>query len=412
MKLPGMAIMTSRPKRSLLFDQPETSNDRYLRNYYLDLGLDPDNPGQALVDGGGMSSAFGRQALRTVSRNNSRTAGARVLTPEELTSAWALKEKSPEQGGTFYDNMDDPRHQSVTKKFWADRVNPVRQREGGGMETVPSFEFQDAVDQKAEADWDRQQIAGEAVRRRTTRAKRVNAFDIEVASGREQANDAYRRQLAGLPRRWNADNGPMGKVRSRIFGDFGDSGGEMVKDGETFRTAPGTVGAPKYRAPVRRKAPSFEPQGIGQQHEAPDRPDPYAEDPNMMQNPVVDRRYQGALSTSRTGAKALAAPDMPEDPALFARDHPNLAAFNDLAGMRSVDPWLDAVGGAWSDIKSKAAKPKRVFDAWSESQHEAELRRQARMRASQRPRPQSIAGPRSSLYGVRQAPSFAVASGY
>lgn len=293
-----MATSAPRQKRSLLFDQPETSSDRYLRNYYLDLGLDPDNPGQALVDGGGMSSAFGRQALRTVSRGNSRTMGARQLTPEELTSAWALQERSPEQGGTFYDNMDDPRHQSVTKKFWADRVSPQRAREGGGMESVPTFEFQDDAYRQADARQLRRQIADAASRQRQVDAQNAVGYDQAVA------------RRGGAPARTGTD-----AVRARVFGDFAGgepvargSGGTINRGGVNFDVAPGYSDV-KRQAGVRRPQ-QFAVSGADYSGGSDNRnyDDPYAEDPNMPQTPVVDRRYKGSSMGSRTGAKALPSP--------------------------------------------------------------------------------------------------------
>lgn len=150
---------------------------------------------------------------------------------------------------------------------------------------------------------------------RADRARNVVAFDQAVASGNTQANNAYREELAGRKQPLFDNRGSTDAIRSRTFGDFGDTGGTINKGGETFMTAPGTVGVPKYRAPQRttsalspvKQSDSFMPRGIGQTYEAVERPDPYA-GLESMPRPVIDRRYRGAPYASRTGAKAYSAP--------------------------------------------------------------------------------------------------------
>lgn len=280
-----MATNAMRPKRSLLFDLPDlTENERRRRNYYLDVGLDPDNPNTGLVGQEGLSSTFGRNTSRMLEGFKLGGGGARTLTNQEMGSAWALGSKSPEQGGSFYDDMSDPRHQTVTKKFWADTVEPVRSREGGGQEFVPSFEYRDAADEKYGADWYRRKIADARNRTGLTRARDNVQLDIAGARGE-------------LMPRVNVDDFQFG------------SGGSMQRGGQSFEVPMGFTGERRQAMQRNRPmvtAPGRAPVSPGGQYELPDRPDPYAPGPETMPAPrVIDRRYQGGMSGSRTGAKAL-----------------------------------------------------------------------------------------------------------
>lgn len=269
-----MANNAYRPKKSLLFDADLSEGDLRLRNQYLDVGLNPDKPGEALVGGEGLSSTFGRNTSRLLDGLKLGGGGARTLTNREMTSAWALKQRSPEEGGSFYDDMDDPRHQTVTKKFWSDRVDPMR-RAGGGMEQVPSFELRNQAYQKYEADQMRKEIATRAARDRYAKAERGRDFDVAVAQGK-------------VP-------GAAINPASYTFG----SGGTMQRGGRTFDV----------------------PMGLGQERRAEARPTwgsesvrmlPGMIDPDSMPRPhVIDRRYNGSASKanpSRTGATAKVVP--------------------------------------------------------------------------------------------------------
>lgn len=125
--------MTTSPRRSLLFDQGQSEGDRALRDYYLSIGLNPDQPNEALVGQEGLSSSFGRNTSRMLDRPLNG-AGARVLTPAEMNAAWSLQKRNPGEGGSFYDNMNDPSNHSVTAKYWADTVRPTIARDGGGTQ--------------------------------------------------------------------------------------------------------------------------------------------------------------------------------------------------------------------------------------------------------------------------------------
>lgn len=122
-------------KRSLLFDPDLTPGETNVRNQRLDLGLDPDNPGQALVGASGITTAFNRNTNRMLEGFRVGGAGARQLTAGETTDAAALRDGT----GSVYDNPRDPRHYKATAKFYANAVEPTRARHDGlsGEEFVP-----------------------------------------------------------------------------------------------------------------------------------------------------------------------------------------------------------------------------------------------------------------------------------
>lgn len=63
-----------------------TPSEQFQRNYNLDLGLDPDNPGVALVDSAGLPVSMWRNQERLL-RSHFQPAGARRLNPVELGEA-------------------------------------------------------------------------------------------------------------------------------------------------------------------------------------------------------------------------------------------------------------------------------------------------------------------------------------
>lgn len=111
--------MQSRP-RSLLFDRGLSESDKQMRDHYLDVGLNPDNPNQALVGTSGMSVSFGRNTNRMMAAPF-QSGGARTLAPEEMNAAV----RGAVGDGSFLDDYNDPKwHNSVS----AGQHRPMRNR--------------------------------------------------------------------------------------------------------------------------------------------------------------------------------------------------------------------------------------------------------------------------------------------
>lgn len=74
---------------SLLTASPDnlSPTDRFIRNYYLDVGLNPDNPNESLKAPEGLGISFGRNTNRMLDNPFGGGSGTRILTIPEMNDA-------------------------------------------------------------------------------------------------------------------------------------------------------------------------------------------------------------------------------------------------------------------------------------------------------------------------------------
>lgn len=125
-------------RKSMLFTHPGQMSeaDNQLRNHYLDMGLNPDNPSEVLTSSMGFGDVGAARRNFAMINAPFFKPGERRLSHSEGSAAVLGAVKN---GSEFLD-PNDPKWHTVTKKFWADSVAPLRTRNGRPEFVVPTAE--------------------------------------------------------------------------------------------------------------------------------------------------------------------------------------------------------------------------------------------------------------------------------